>query len=77
MTTKVTPSYWLSLSPYTPGPPLRGDARADVDPTAATFFLLGALNWVYQWYKVDGPLSEEQLATELISLFTKGFLTRG
>ncbi|HXV59622.1 MAG TPA: TetR/AcrR family transcriptional regulator [Vicinamibacteria bacterium] len=54
-----------------------GDARADVDPTAATFFLLGALNWVYQWYKVDGPLSEEQLATELISLFTKGFLTRG
>jgi glycine/D-amino acid oxidase-like deaminating enzyme len=30
MTTKVTPSYWLSLAPYTPSPALRGDATADV-----------------------------------------------
>jgi hypothetical protein len=30
--------------------------RKDVDVTAATFFLLGALNWVYQWYKADGRL---------------------
>ena len=54
----------------------RGDAREDVDPTAATFFLLGALNWVYQWYKVDGPLTEDQLASELTSVFTRGFLLR-
>jgi AcrR family transcriptional regulator len=52
----------------------RGEARRDLDPTAATFFLLGALNWIYQWYKVDGPLTEEQLAHELTELFTKGFL---
>lgn len=52
----------------------RGEARQDVDPTAATFFLLGALNWLYQWYKVDGPLTEEQLAQELTKLFEKGFI---
>ena len=52
----------------------RGVARQDIDPTAATFFLLGALNWIYQWYKVDGRLTEEQLARELTELFTKGFL---
>lgn len=52
----------------------RGEARTDLDPTAATFFLLGALNWVYQWYKVDGRLSEEQLAHELASVFERGFL---
>ena len=51
-----------------------GVARRDLDPTAATFFLLGALNWIYQWYKVDGPLTEEQLVSELTELFTKGFL---
>jgi len=53
----------------------RGDARKDVDVTAATFFLLGALNWVYQWYKADGRLSEEQLARELTEVFCRGFLT--
>lgn len=52
----------------------RGEARRDLDPTAATFFLLGSLNWIYQWYKVDGPLTEEQLARELTEQFTRGFL---
>jgi AcrR family transcriptional regulator len=55
----------------------RGDARKDVDVTAATFFLLGALNWVYQWYKADGRLSEEQLSRELTEVFCRGFLTPG
>jgi AcrR family transcriptional regulator len=53
----------------------RGEARKDVDVTAATFFLLGALNWVYQWYKADGRLSEGELARELTKVFSRGFLT--
>jgi TetR/AcrR family transcriptional regulator, cholesterol catabolism regulator len=52
----------------------KGEARRDVDVTAATFFLLGALNWVYQWYKADGRLSEEDLARELTEVFCRGFL---
>lgn len=55
----------------------RGDAREDLDPTAATFFLLGALNWIYQWHKSDGRLTEERLAEELIQLFAGGFLKSG
>jgi AcrR family transcriptional regulator len=46
----------------------------DIDATAATFFLLGAMNWIYQWYKVDGRLSEEELVTELTDLFMRSFL---
>ena len=52
----------------------RGEARRDLDATAATFFLLGSLNWIYQWYKVDSPLTEEQIARELTEHFTGGFL---
>ena len=51
-----------------------GKARKEIDPTAATFFLLGALNWIYQWYKADGALTEEQLTNELREVFTRGFL---
>ena len=46
----------------------------DVDPAAATFFLLGALNWIYQWYKEDGALSEAQLVDQLTKIFSQGFL---
>ncbi|MFQ5789880.1 MAG: TetR/AcrR family transcriptional regulator [Acidobacteriota bacterium] len=57
---------------------LRGlGAARDVDPTAATFFLLGAMNWIYQWYKVDGRLTEQALVEELKTLFTEGFLKKG
>ena len=52
----------------------RGEARRDLDATAATFFLLGSLNWLYQWYKVDGPLTEEQIARELTEHFRGAFL---
>jgi AcrR family transcriptional regulator len=46
----------------------------NVDATGATFFLLGAMNWIYQWYKVDGRLTEEALVDELTSLFARGYL---
>ena len=46
-----------------------------VDPTAATFFLLGSMNWVYQWYKKDGTLSEQDLVRNFTDLFARGFLT--
>ena len=46
----------------------------ELDATAATFFLLGAMNWIYQWYKVDGRLSEDVLVEELTFLFTNSFL---
>jgi AcrR family transcriptional regulator len=54
----------------------KGDARRDVDVTAATFFLLGSLNWIYQWYKADGRLTGQQLSRELMEVFCRGFLTK-
>ncbi|MGH9460413.1 MAG: TetR/AcrR family transcriptional regulator [Vicinamibacteria bacterium] len=46
-----------------------------VDATAATYFLLGSLNWVYQWYKEDGHLDEQDLVRHFTDLFSRGFLT--
>jgi AcrR family transcriptional regulator len=46
-----------------------------VDATAATYFLLGSLNWVYQWYKDDGRLDEQDLVRHFTDLFSRGFLT--
>ena len=54
----------------------QGIAR-DIDPTAATFFLLGSMNWIYQWHKEDGRLTEDDLVRNLTQLFSKGFLTEG
>jgi TetR/AcrR family transcriptional regulator, cholesterol catabolism regulator len=46
-----------------------------IDATAATYFLLGSMNWVYQWYKDDGRLEEQDLVRNFTDLFSRGFLT--
>ncbi|MER3603074.1 MAG: TetR/AcrR family transcriptional regulator [Thermus sp.] len=38
------------------------------NPRLATLFLLSALNWTYQWYRKDGPLSLKELAEEYARL---------
>lgn len=38
------------------------------NPRLATLFLLSALNWTYQWYRKDGPLSLEELSEEYARL---------
>lgn len=37
----------------------------------ATLFVLSALNWTYQWYRPDGPLSLEALAEAYAELVLK------
>lgn len=32
------------------------------NPRLAALFVLSALNWTYQWFRLEGPLSVEQLA---------------
>ncbi len=32
-----------------------GSIRSDVDPKLAAFWILGGMNWMYQWYRPDGP----------------------
>jgi len=43
-----------------------------VSARAATFALLGMINWIYQWYKPEGPLNAEQLATQFTEIFFSG-----
>jgi TetR/AcrR family transcriptional regulator, cholesterol catabolism regulator len=39
-----------------------GSLDPDVHPKLATMALLGAMNWVYQWYRDDGPRSPDEIA---------------
>lgn len=46
----------------------------DVDTTAATFSLLGMINWLSRWFRQGGALTEEQAADQLVRIATHGLL---
>jgi AcrR family transcriptional regulator len=43
-----------------------------MDDTAATFFTLGAIQWIKYWYKDDGRLSITQISDDLIKFVLQG-----
>lgn len=45
-----------------------GVFRDDVDPKMAAFSILGSMNWLYQWYRPDGPKSIETIADDLATM---------
>lgn len=47
---------------------VRGGVFRVQDPKLATIFILSALNWSYQWFREDGPLSTEGLAAHYTTL---------
>ena len=47
-------------------------SKASVAPRAGAFALLGMINWIYQWYRPDGPLQEEDLARQYTEIFFAG-----
>jgi AcrR family transcriptional regulator len=49
----------------------RGQVRR-VDPTLAAFAFLGTVLWTYKWFRPEGELSEEQLASGMVDLFFRG-----
>ena len=53
----------------TPAPPL-------LSPKLAAFALLGMINWLYQWYRRDGPVQQEELAQAYGDFFFRGLLGR-
>ncbi|HEX7957732.1 MAG TPA: TetR/AcrR family transcriptional regulator, partial [Pyrinomonadaceae bacterium] len=46
----------------------------DVDTTAATFSLLGMINWLSRWFRQGGALTEEQAADQLVRIALHGLL---
>lgn len=55
---------------------LRAEGRlADVDPTVASFGVLGAVLWVARWFRPKGRLSGEEVVHELENLILGGVLS--
>ena len=47
-------------------------SKGTVTPRAAAFALLGMINWIYQWYRPEGSLQEENLAQQYTEIFFQG-----
>jgi len=45
---------------------------APVDVKIAAFTFAGALNWPARWYAEDGPLTRDQIATQMVDLLLSG-----
>ncbi len=46
--------------------------KNEIHPRAAAFALLGMINWIYQWYRPGGGLSEEKLIRDYTTVFFDG-----
>lgn len=56
---------------------IREGTFADVDEKFATLLILSSMNWIYQWYRVDGPLTPEQIARKLTDMLFRGLRRAG
>ena len=45
-----------------------------VDPTVATFSLIGTILWLPRWFRQNGRLSQEQVANEIANIALGGLL---
>jgi TetR/AcrR family transcriptional regulator, cholesterol catabolism regulator len=50
----------------------RLEVKNEISPQAAAYALLGMINWVYQWYRPGGPLTEEKLIRDYAMIFFDG-----
>jgi AcrR family transcriptional regulator len=50
------------------------NSPSSVTPRAAAFALAGMINWIYQWYKPDGPLTGEAIVRQYTDIFFRGAL---
>lgn len=48
-----------------------------IDPAVGAFAILGMVNWIYQWYRPGGRLSETVLADAFVDFALNGLMKRG
>ena len=48
------------------------NSQSSVTPRAAALALVGMINWIYQWYKPDGPLTGDALVRQYTDIFFGG-----
>ena len=49
-------------------------SKSRVTPKAAAFALLGMINWIYQWYRSEGAISEAALVDQFTAIIFAGVL---
>ncbi len=48
--------------------------KALISPDLAAFALLGMINWLYQWYRREGPVKQAELTKTYTDFFFRGLL---
>ena len=56
---------------------IRDGVLGDVDEKFATLLILSSMNWVYQWYRADGPMTPEEIARKLTEMLFNGLRRAG
>jgi AcrR family transcriptional regulator len=51
---------------------IREGTFGDVDEKFATLMILSSINWIYQWYRPDGPMTADEIARRITSLLFNG-----
>lgn len=51
---------------------IRAGTFAAVDEKFASLLILSSANWIYQWYRPDGPMTPEEIARKLTDLLLNG-----
>ncbi|HEX4518302.1 MAG TPA: TetR/AcrR family transcriptional regulator [Gaiellaceae bacterium] len=53
-----------------------GQIDRGIDAKMSTYLILGAMNWIYTWYRVDGKFSPEELGDLAVMMLVDGMLER-
>jgi AcrR family transcriptional regulator len=51
---------------------IREGTFATVDEKFATLLILSTMNWIYQWYRPNGPMTPEEIARKLADMIFNG-----
>jgi AcrR family transcriptional regulator len=52
-----------------------GELRSDVAPDVAVLAILGMLNWMFRWFRVDGEFSADEIAANFGTIVVDGLRT--
>jgi TetR/AcrR family transcriptional regulator, cholesterol catabolism regulator len=50
----------------------KNNSATTVTPRAAALALVGMINWIYQWYKPEGPLTGDEIVRQYTEIFFRG-----
>jgi AcrR family transcriptional regulator len=53
----------------------RSGGTPALSPVLAAFALLGMVNWLYQWYRPEGPTKQDELTQAYVDFFFRGLLS--